>query len=380
MRDLDIPNCRMEIDMNASDSAFRFPSRVAAIREVIAGAGLDGILISNGENRRYLSGFIASAGFLLITSSETRLITDFRYTEQAAIQAPGFMVVRQSGRLSEWFPPILAELGICKLGIESDDMTVATLARFEEAVTGADVNIEFVPTTGHTVKLRAIKDSDELAALQRAIDVGDAAFEETLRKLRPGMMESEAAWEFEKSIRERGAESLSFDTIVASGPNAARPHHQTGTRELCEGETIVFDCGAKFEGYCSDLTRTVVLGEADAEVVRVYNIVLEAQELAIREVRAGMTGEAADGLARRVISEAGHGDDFGHSLGHGLGLEVHEDPHVGPRADDILEVGMPFTIEPGIYIPGWGGVRIEDVVVLEPDGARVLSHAHKARY
>ena len=366
--------------MGATESAFRFPSRVAAIREVIADAGLDGILISNGENRRYLSGFIGSAGLLLITGSETRLITDFRYTEQAGIQAPGFKVVRQMGRLTEWFPPVLDELGIRKLGFESDDVTVATLKTFEEAVAGAGSAIEFVPTTGHTVKLRAIKDADELAALQRAIDVGDAAFEETLRKLRLGMTESEAAWEFEKSIRERGAESLSFDTIVASGPNAARPHHQTGERELREGETIVFDCGAKFEGYCSDLTRTVVLGEPDAEVIRVYNIVLEAQELAIRDVRAGMTGEEADGLSRRVISDAGHADDFGHSLGHGLGLEVHEEPHVGPRADNVLEVGMPFTVEPGIYIPGWGGVRIEDVVVLEPEGARVLSHASKTRY
>ena len=380
MRALDSVICEEGFDMNTSGSAFRFPSRVAAIREVIADAGLDGILISNGENRRYLSGFIGSAGFLLITGGETRLITDFRYTEQAGMQAPGFKVVRQMGRLSEWFPPLMAELGICKLGFESDDITVSVLTRFEEAVADSEVEIEFVPTAGHTVKLRAVKDSDELLALQRAIDVGDAAFEETLGKLRPGMMESEAAWEFEKSIRERGAESLSFDTIVASGPNAARPHHQTGSRELREGETIVFDCGAKFEGYCSDLTRTVVLGTPDAEVVRVYNIVLDAQELAIRDVRAGMTGEEADGLARQVISEAGHGDDFGHSLGHGLGLEVHEDPHVGPRAEDVLEVGMPFTIEPGIYIPGWGGVRIEDVVVLEPDGARVLSHAVKTRY
>lgn len=366
--------------MSASESEFRFPSRVAAIREVVADAGLDGILISNAENRRYLSGFIGSAGYLLITSGEARLITDFRYTEQAAIQSPGFDVVRQVGRLSEWFPPVLAELGIGKLGIEADHVTVSTLKMFEDALSGSDVEIEFVPTTGHTVKLRAIKDAGELAALQRAIDVGDAAFEETLGKMRPGMTEVEAAWEFEKSIRERGAESLSFDTIVASGPNAARPHHQTGARALCEGETIVFDCGAKFEGYCSDLTRTVVLGEPDDEVVRVYNIVLQAQEVAIREVRSGMTGTEADGLARKIISDAGHGDDFGHSLGHGLGLEVHEDPHVGPRGDEALEVGMPFTVEPGIYIPGWGGVRIEDVVVLEADGARLLSHAPKARY
>ena len=366
--------------MSDSGSDFRFPARVAAIREVIANAGLDGILISNGENRRYLSGFIGSAGYLLITGSEARLLTDFRYTEQAGIQAPGFDVVRQVGRLSEWFPPVLAELGISKLGFESDHVTVSTMTMFEDALSGADVEMEFVPTTGHTVKLRAVKDAQELRALERAIDIGDLGFDWALRQMRPGMTEAEAAWEFEKSIREYGAESLSFDTIVASGPNAARPHHQTGSRELREGETIVFDCGAKFEGYCSDLTRTVVLGLPDAEFRRVYNIVYQAQQTAIREAQAGMTGEQLDGLARKIISDAGHGDDFGHSLGHGLGLEVHEDPHVGPRGDDVLEVGMPFTIEPGIYIPGWGGVRIEDVVVLEANGARVLSRATKAWY
>ena len=363
-----------------SKAEFRFPERVAALRKVLAESNLDGIFVSNGVNRRYLSGFISSAGYLVITESEARLITDFRYTELAGIQATGFEVVRMQGRASEWLPPILSELETCKLGFEADDMTVSALQTFTEAVGGSESATEFVPTTGHTVKLRAIKDGDELVALQRAIDVGDAAFEETLRKMRPGMTEREVAWEFEKSIRERGAECLSFDTIVASGPNAARPHHQTGDRELAEGETIVFDCGAQVEGYCSDLTRTVVLGTPDEETVRVYNTVLQAQEVAIRDVRAGMTGEEADQIARGIISEAGHGDEFGHSLGHGLGLEVHEEPHVGPRADNVLEVGMPFTIEPGIYIQGWGGVRIEDVVVLEPEGARVLSHAVKARY
>ena len=363
-----------------TDSQLRFPDRVASIRRVLAESDLDGILISNGENRRYFSGFVSSAGYLLITQDSAVLITDFRYTEQAASQAPGFSVVRQQGRLRDWFPPILEDMGIRRLGFESDDMTVASLKSFDEAIAAADGSTELVSTQGHGVKLRAIKDDAELMALQRVIDVGDSAFEETLAKLRPGFTEREAAWEFEKSIRERGAEGLSFPTIVASGPNAARPHHQTGDRKLAESETIVFDCGAQFEGYCSDLTRTIVLGQPDERTAAVYNLVLEAQEAAIRDVRSGMTGEEADQIARAIIADAGHGDDFGHSLGHGLGLEVHEEPHVGPRADNVLQVGMPFTIEPGVYISGWGGVRIEDVVVLEPDGARVLSHATKTRY
>ena len=194
------------------------------------------------------------------------------------------------------------------------------------------------------------------------------------------MTEKEAAWEFEKAIRERGAECLSFDTIVANGPNAARPHHQTGDTKLQEGETIIFDCGATYHGYCSDLTRTVVLGDADAEVAKIYNIVLDAQEAAIEQVEAGHSGSEADGIARKIIADAGYADMFGHSLGHGLGLQVHEEPNVGPRGTTPLEDGMPFTIEPGIYIPGWGGVRIEDVVVLENGRARVLSHAEKMRF
>ncbi len=355
----------------------KFQKRVDSIREFVEEHDLDGILISNAHNRRYLSGFIGTAGYLFITRNDAVLATDSRYTEQAEIQAPGYEVSRVQGPLKEWFPAIAKGIGISKLGFEADDLTVSSLELFEKACDDAKVGLEFEPTTGATSKIRAIKDPDELILLQRAIDIGDEAFEETSGNMAPGMTEKEVAWEFEKAIRELGAESLSFDTIVAAGPNAARPHHQTGDREIREGETIVFDCGAIYQGYCSDLTRTVVLGEPDDEIRRVYNIVLEAQQTAIEEVKAGMTGADADAISRKIIEDAGHGDHFGHSLGHGLGMEVHEEPNVGPRGDTVLENGMPFTIEPGIYIPRWGGVRIEDVVVLENDSARVLSHASK---
>ena len=356
---------------------FRFPKRVAGIRYAIEQQGLDGILISNNHNRRYISGFIGTAGYLLITQSRAVLTTDFRYTEQAELQATGFEIYRIQGRMSEWFPALLKDLEINSLGFEADDMTVASWQMFKDVAKEADVKTKFKPTKDETAKLRAVKDAEELALLQEAINIGDAAFEETFEKMTPGMTEKEVAWEFEKAIRERGAESLSFDTIVAAGPNAARPHHQTGNRKIREGETIVFDCGATYEGYCSDLTRTVVLGPCNDEISRVYNIVLEAQETAINKVAEGMTGNEADAIAREIIKDAGHGDQFGHSLGHGLGMQVHEEPHVGPRADEKLVNGMPFTIEPGIYIPGWGGVRIEDVVVLEDGKACVMSHAHK---
>ena len=363
-----------------NDSGFRHPNRVAAVRRFIDEQEIDGMLISDPHNRRYLSGFIGTAGYLFITGSEAVLATDFRYIEQAEEQAAGYDISRIQGRLSEWFPTLLGDLGVAKIGFEADNLTVSSLKMFENATDEGDNEVAFEPKTGVTSETRAIKDEAEIELLQKAIDIGDAAFEETAGKLEPGMTEKDAAWEFEKAIRERGSECLSFDTIVAAGPNAARPHHQTGDTTLREGETIVFDCGATYQGYCSDLTRTVVLGEADDEVARIYNIVLEAQEAAIEKVEAGITGGEADAIARKIINDAGYGDNFGHSLGHGLGLQVHEEPNVGPRGATPLKDGMPFTIEPGIYIAGWGGVRIEDVVVLENGRARVLSHAAKMRF
>ncbi len=360
-------------------SDFRFPSRVQKLRERLAADELDALFVSNGDNRRYISGLVSSAGYLLVTQHEAVICTDFRYTEQAAQQAPGWRIDRIGGK-PDWLAKLVRELDVKTLGFEADDMTVGTLERFKKALKENDATAELKPTTGIGVDLRAYKDPEELALLQRAIDIGDQAFEETASQLVVGMTEKEAAWIFEKAVRERGAESISFETIVAIGPNAARPHHATSDSKLVEGQTIVFDCGARYQGYCSDLTRTVVLGKADDEMKRVYDIVLTAQLAAIDMVSSGMTGEECDAIARKVISEAGHENDFGHSLGHGLGLEVHENPGVGPNAKGKLENGMPFTIEPGIYISGWGGVRIEDVVVLENDKARVLSHAAKMAF
>jgi Xaa-Pro aminopeptidase len=360
-------------------SDFRFPSRVQKLRERLAKDELDAILVSNGENRRYISGFVSSAGYLLVTQNDAVICTDFRYTEQATQQAPGWRVDRIAGK-SNWLANLVMEFEIKTLGFEADDMTVGTLERFKKVLAENDSSSELKPTSGIGVDLRAYKDAGELELLQRAIDIGDQAFEDTASQLEVGMTEKETAWIFEKAVRERGAESISFETIVAIGPNAARPHHATSDSKLVEGQTIVLDCGARYQGYCSDLTRTIVLGEADAEVKRVYDIVLAAQLAAIDMVKPGMTGEECDAIARKIITEAGHENDFGHSLGHGLGLEVHENPGVGPNSKGKLENGMPFTIEPGIYIPGWGGVRIEDVVVLENGEARVMSHAAKMKF
>jgi Xaa-Pro aminopeptidase len=353
--------------------------RVARLRAKFDDAKIDAIIISNKENRRYFSGFKGTAGNLIISADKAVLATDFRYTEQAGLQAPAFEVFQIRPQL-DWMHELLSDMGAKRIGFEADEMTVSGLERIRKALNeaaGDETTYTLVPTNGIGVGLRAVKDAEELVLLSRAIEIGDNAFDDVSARIKPGMTENEVAWEIEKSIREQGAESLSFETIVGSGPNGARPHHLAADRVINEGEPIVIDMGCQYQGYCSDLTRTIVVGESDEQFKKIYDITLTAQLAAIEMVEVGMTGEECDLIARNVISEAGYGDNFGHSLGHGVGLEVHENPGVGARAKGKLEDGMVFTIEPGIYLTGWGGVRIEDVVVLENGRARVISNARK---
>ena len=354
--------------------------RLQQVRDVLKEKRLTGLLVSNAENRMYLSGFTGSAGYLFITQDDAVLATDFRYVEQAGRQAPEFRVVRIGGS-ADWFPQLVAELGVGRLGFESDDMTVDSHQRMTRALrdgaTSGGRRSSMVATAGLTEEVRAFKDASEVALIQRAIDISDQAMNAVAPTIEAGQTEADVAWRLERTMRELGADSLAFDIIVGSGPNGALPHHRAGERVIQEGEPIVIDMGARYQGYNSDLTRTVVVGEPDETLRRVYDTVLGAQLTAIATVQPGMTGVDADGLARKVIEDAGYGDSFGHSLGHGVGLAVHEYPRVGPGAQGVLKEGMVFTIEPGIYIPGWGGVRIEDVVVLEKTGARTLSNAIK---
>ncbi len=350
--------------------------RLDNLRAAIDEKGLDGLLISDADNRRYLSGFVGSAGYVFVARDGAVLLTDFRYTEQASEQAPDFRVDRISAKL-DWLPGLCAEFGVEKLGFEADDVTVSQFARFKQAFNDKGAEVSLKSTTGLTLELRAVKDQHELGLLARAIEISDEAFDEVSEEISPGMTEAEVSARVEQAVKSRGAESISFETIVATGPNAARPHHRAGDTVIREGQTIVIDMGARYHGYCSDLTRTIVLGDADDKTKRVYDIVLSAQLAAIELVEAGMTGGETDMLARKVIQETGHGDDFGHSLGHGVGLQVHENPGVGPTSKGELKDGMVFTVEPGIYLPGWGGVRIEDIVVLEQGKARVMSRARK---
>ena len=356
--------------------------RVQRLAEALGQRGLDGLLVSVPENRRYLSGFTGSAGYLIITQDRAELYTDSRYIQQAQEQTQGpaqdFQVIQLRPGW-DWLVDSLKSGGIQRLGFESEHLTVAAHSRIVEAFKQESglAGLSLVPTLGVVEELRAIKDQEELVSLQRAIDASDSAMNAVRPTLQAGLTEQEVAWRMEQAMRDFGSDDASFKTIVASGPNAAMPHHRPSDRVISLGEPIVIDMGAKVGGYCSDISRTIILAEEDETFRKVYDIVSGAQLTAMSIVRPGMTGAECDNLARSVIQEAGHGDHFGHSLGHGVGLAVHESPRVGPDSEDILAVGSVFTIEPGVYIPGWGGVRIEDIVLLEAAGARPLSKATK---
>ena len=353
-------------------------TRLQTLRAALHQQELDAMLVSGPENRRYLSGFTGTYGYLLISEAGAVLATDFRYVEQAARQAPEFRAERVSGKLG-WLPKLASELGVRRIGFEPGDMTVGTHSAFQKAIAEADEadRPTLVEASDFVDQMRATKQESEMELLSRAIEITDQAFEEVASAIEPGVTEREVAWELQRAMREHGAEALAFDTIVGAGPNGAIPHHATGDRAIAVGEPVVIDMGARYEGYCADLTRTIFFGEPDEKFRWVYGTVLDAQTAAREGVRPGMTGAEVDAIARDVVSQAGHGEDFGHSLGHGIGLAVHELPHVGPRSDGRLEDGAVFTIEPGIYLSGWGGVRIEDVVVLENGRARVMSKAPK---
>ena len=353
-------------------------NRLQRLRDGLPGSEIDALLVSSPENRRYLSDFAGSAGYLLVSEDIAVLATDFRYVEQAGSQAPDFSVVRVSSGL-DWFTELVAEHGLRRVGFESRDVTYAFHAALQGAVDEMKkpVRPELVPTQDIVERLRAVKEPDELELIIRAVELADQAFESVAPGIVPGMSESQIAWELEKSMREAGADGASFDTIVASGPNGALPHHRAGDRIIEDGDPIVIDMGASYEGYCSDLSRTIFIGKPDDTFREVYDTVLRAQLQAEEMASRGMTGGELDDVARTLITDAGHGDEFGHSLGHGVGLAVHELPTVGPRGEDPIEDGMVFTVEPGIYVSGWGGVRIEDMVVLENGRARVLSSASK---
>lgn len=348
--------------------------RLAQVRAALDGWGVEGLLISNPMNRRWLSGFTGSAGWLLILPEAAWLATDFRYWEQAAAQAPAYSVHQMGERraITETVREVAA--GRC-LGVEASHLTLQAFAELQQVE-----GVSWQPLETTVESWRAVKTEAELATIRRAAAITDRAVAQVPELARPGMAESELAWLIERSLRENGGEAVAFDVIVASGPNAALPHHHPGERRLQPGDAIVVDLGAQVEGYKSDLTRTFYLGaEPDAQFQEMYDLTLRAQEAALAGIRPGLSGVAADALARDVIGAAGHADHFGHGLGHGVGLDIHEEPRLSPLSKTAaLAPGMVVTVEPGVYLPGWGGVRIEDLAVVTEDGVELLSQAPKA--
>lgn len=351
------------------------PTRLAEVRRLLEEKKLPALLVVQPENRRYLSGFTGSAGLLLITPAKALLSTDFRYWEQGARQAPDFTLHQAKGGLKDFLPGLIAEAGSpARIGFESNTVTVAQYEEMQKAVP----QVDWSGVNGLIENVRAVKDADELALTQQTIDLAEDGLRYLLSLLKPGLTEKQAAWELEVYLRTHGADALSFDTIVASGPNAALPHHHPGERVLQANEPITIDWGAAIDGYRSDLTRTIVLGEPDAKFREVYEVVLRAQLNAITHIKAGQTGKEADAFAREVIAAAGYGENFGHGLGHGVGLAVHEMPRASYTVEeDRLPANSILTVEPGVYLPGWGGVRIEDMILVKENGNEVLSHFEK---
>ena len=305
------------------------------------------------------------------------MATDFRYTEQARGESADFEIIQTKGELRNWLPGLISDFRWHKLGFEANLISYDSYHKLSEAIETKQVNLELVPTTGIVEHLRSIKEPEELDLITEAVELSDVAFEQAKMIIRPGITEKEAAWEIEKFLRQEGSEGTPFEIIVASGSNSALPHARPTEKIIRPGEPVLIDMGARISGYCSDFSRTLFLGEADKTLQEIYNIVFKAQTIAIEGVRSGMDASQADKLARSVIEQAGYGEAFGHSLGHGVGLATHELPTLGPSSADSLADGMVFTIEPGIYLPNQGGVRIEDMVVLENGKPKVLTKARK---
>ena len=351
--------------------------RLKKLRNKLAEKEIDAIFITQADNRRYLSGFDGTAGYLIITAKQAILATDFRYTEQAKTEAPDFKIQRISGDFDKWLPGLLGDMGIKRLGFEGGDVTYDFHRQLSKALKKKKYPVKLVPISGLVEEIRAIKEPEEIEFIAKAAAITDAAFEYVEQKIKAGMTEKQIAWELEKALRERGSQSLPFNVIVGAGPNAALPHAKPSDRVIKEGEPIVIDMGARYNGYASDLTRTICVGKPDAQYKKVYNTVLDAQKAAMAGITKGMAGNKADSMAREVIKKAGYGEAFGHALGHGVGLAEHEQPRLGPGSREKLVDGMVFTVEPGMYITGWGGVRIEDTVVMEGGKVKLLTHARK---
>ena len=351
--------------------------RIHALRALMAEQSIDALLIEKRENYFYLTGMTGEESFCVITQSEVFMIVDFRFvtqaTEQITARVPDCKVIEYKGDVNTTLNTLFRELGVKNIGFDATNMLCQ---RFEDLKMKV-FNVKFINATGLVEKLRVRKSEDEIQIIQAAVDLADKAFQNLLQYIRPGVSELDVAAELEYQMRKLGSTRPSFETIIASGARAALPHGVASEKLIKFGDVVTIDFGAHYKGYCSDMTRTVFVGKVKPQLKKIYEIVLEAQQAAVQGCFAGRTGRHVDSIARGIITQAGFGDNFGHGTGHGVGVEIHESPRVNMRNENPLEDGMVVTIEPGIYLPGIGGVRIEDVVVIRGQNPLILTKTPK---
>jgi len=357
-----------------------YATRLLRFRKLLNDRKLDAFFVAVPENRYYLSGFEAedlqlteSSGYLLITDSCQYLLTDFRYEEEGKREAPGFELVIYKDGLLKALPDLFMTIGADRVGAEGHHLTYGRYREVEEALKEARPSASVVATDGLVEQLRIVKEPDEIERLKASLALSERVLRTVWEDLRPGAREREVAWTIERLIREGGGEAVSFPPIAASGPNAALPHAVPTGREIAEGEPLILDMGSRLNHYCSDMTRTWICGTPAEKLREIYRIVRDAQLAAQDVIRAGMDSVQVDAAARQMIGEAGYGERFGHGLGHGVGLAVHEEPRLRKQEPTVLEENMVVTVEPGIYLPGFGGVRLENMVRITRSGCEVLN-------
>lgn len=349
--------------------------RIKRLLEYFDEGGFDAFYVTDPANRFYLSGFSGTTGALLLSREQYCLLTDFRYTGQASSESPDYKIIEVPGSYNGIIAEILKDNSLFRLGCEGDHLTYNQFSDLKKMLPG----IELRPGSETVEQLRICKDDSEIRHIEEAAYLADQSFTRVLAAVKAGVTEREIALQLEYFMRQSGADGVAFKIIVASGSRSALPHGVASMKTIQSGDLVTFDFGAVYRGYNSDITRTVVVGRLEPRQREIYEIVLEAQMSAISAIKAGVRAAAVDRAARGVIEKKGYGRYFGHSTGHGLGLNIHENPRLSAKDETILRPGMVVTVEPGIYLPGWGGVRIEDTVVVEDNGCRILTRSPKER-
>ncbi len=347
--------------------------RLKRLREKLIDFSLDAVIINKPENRRYISGFTGSAGIVLITRNKSYLLTDSRYIEQAKKESPEYNVIDSGAMILKIIEEIFLGNKVNKIAFEDDYITHKNYMEYKEHLS----NFELISGKNIIENLRKLKDDEEINLISKAVQISESAFKYILDYIKPGVKEKDIALELEYYMKKNGAEDIAFPTIVASGWRSSLPHGLASSKKINYGDFITIDFGAVYQGYNSDMTRTICVGKPDNKQIEIYELVLKAQVNAINNIKEGITCKKADEFARKIISENGYGDYFGHGLGHGVGLAVHEIPSLSFKSKDTLFKNMIVTVEPGIYIPDWGGVRIEDMVIVKEKNVDVLTKLEK---